>query len=162
MSRQHYDNPLVISHGLGLGGILNNATAGTLVAAAIAVPPNMTHCKIIDITGACSTAFDTPTTDLIINLGTAGDVDRYMSFHVPDNFLATNAINLSDDTDAITAAALDTANAAGTANPYGGVGVINVGSSGEDISQIEVSYVIGTGGGATGIIQQPTLVLAWW
>lgn len=141
MSRQSYDNPLTISYNLGLH---DYGAAGD--ALAIAVPSGMTRCRIDAIALSATETFTATTTGAFVRVGTAADADK---------FAELAALTLAD-TDAKVGVAGDFVD-----NGYGGKGVVDVSSSGENISQLEVALVAPTGGTPAGIAHT-TIVISWW
>lgn len=137
-SGKSYDQPLVISYGLGL---VDFGAADEL--SAIAVPVGKTRCRIesidVMVTEVCAGSTSTPR----IELGTAADPNRYC-----DMDLLTTA-----DTDGATIKEAELFDIG-----HGGKGIIDIGQ--EAITQIEVGLIAAvgtpTGQGFT------TITLGWW
>ena len=142
MSGTHYDNPMRITYNLGL----HDYGAGG-DALAIPVPSGMTRCRIESIALSATETFTATTTDAKVQIGTAADADKFAQLDA-DTLADTDAMDLTPADDLFD-------------NGYGGAGIVDVSSSGENISQLEVTLVAPTGGTPAGIAHT-NITIAWW
>ena len=146
MSRQSYDNPLTITYNFGL----HDFAAGNL-ASAISAPRNATRCRIEEIHVSVTEVFNAVTTPAYVRIGTASDPDKFAELNM-NAAAATDGYGIDDDPDPSSVL---------TDNGYGGAGVVDMSSSGENIDQLEVVTVQNTGGTPTGI-GHLTVTVSWW
>ena len=145
MSGISYDNPMRLSYSLGSYDF-GTLAAGT-EATAIPVPliqgkVQATRCRIESIAAMATEVF---TTGALIEIGTSADPDKFADFAF-GTLADTNGLE-------VTAAQL-------LDNGYGGSGIVDVSSSGENISQLELVL---TGSGAMGTgIAFVSIGIAWW
>jgi hypothetical protein len=141
MSGRSYDNPLTLSYSLGL----HDYGAGG-EATAIPVPGWATRCRIESISLLATETFTATTTEAFVRIGTAADADKFAELGA-STLADTNGLakEYSDFVD----------------NGYGGPGVVDCSSSGENISQLEVVLVAPTGGTPAGIAYTD-IAVSWW
>ena len=150
---QSYDNPQRMSYAFGI----HDFGAGG-EAWAIPVPAGKQGCIIEEIAIHCiGETFNSDTTSAAVQLGIAGTLDKFAELGA-ENLADTDAIGIATGKD-ITASP-------GTAdvlrdNSYGGKGVVLTSSAGDNITQIEVTFVAPTGGTPAGK-GSVTIVLGWF
>jgi len=145
MSSQSYDKPLVVTY--QLGGEFDFGAGGDSFS--IPVPTGKVACRIESIAfSATSEAVANDTSTESVEIGTAADTDKFASFLIPDG---------TADTDSVASDADDLVD-----NGYGGAGIVNVGSEGENISQLEVTYVQHTDSGTAAGIGYVHITIGWW
>ena len=146
MGAKSYDQPLVITYNFGL----HDFAAGNL-ASAISAPRGMTGCRIEEIHVSVTEVFNAVTTPAFVRIGTSADADKFAELNM-NVAAATDGYGIDDDPDP-DSVLID--------NGYGGKGVVDMSSSGENIDQLEVVTVQNTGGTPTGI-GHLTVAVAWW
>lgn len=134
----HYDNPLVITYGLGDHDF---GAAGD--ALAIKPPPGVSRGRIVDIHVAVKETFTATTTPAFIRLGTAADPDYYAELNMG------------------TAADTDAYSIRNIAGGYDAVVFRSIDLVQDAVSQVEVVFVAPTGGTPAGI-GSVSIAIAWW
>ncbi len=148
MSGISYDNPMRVTYNLGLH---DYGAAGD--ALAIPVPliqgvRKATRCRIESIALSATETFTAVTTGAFVRIGDGSDPDKYAEL-AAGTLADTDALDLTEGSTEL------------KDNGYGGAGVVDVSSSGENISQLEVALVAPTGGTPAGIAHT-NITIAWW
>ncbi len=134
MSANSYDNPRVMTYGLG-----NYDYADSGDEFDIPVPDGMSRCRIDDINVGCTEVF---TTGGKVEIGDGSDVNHYAELTI-GTLADTDGLSMDRETEAFD-------------NGQGGKGVIDIAT--EDITALTVTLTAST---TTGI-GFTNLVISWW
>ncbi len=144
----HYDRPQRISYSFGE---FDFGAGGESLS--IPVPAGKDGFIIEEIAVSATETFTATTTDARVEIGTASDTDKFAELAL-GTLADTNALGFATGTD-------DAGADPRYDNSYGGPGVVRTGSTEENITQVEVTFVAPTGGTPAGK-GYVTIVLAWF
>lgn len=147
--KQSYDNPLVLSYSFGIHDFGSGGDALAIKRPALGRDGRLaTQCRIMAIHVAATETFNAVTTAGRIEVGTASDSDKFAEKSL-GTLADTNGLDITDPETEL----FD--------NGYGGRGVILLDESGENIDQLEVTFVAPTGGTPAGQ-GYVMIAVAWW
>ena len=148
MSGISYDNPMRITYNLGQHDYGAGGDALAIPVPLIQGVRRAQRCRIESIALLATETFNAVTTQAFVRVGDGSDADKYAELGA-GTLADTNGLDLTEESTEL------------KDNGYGGKGVVDVSTSGENISQLEVALVAPTGGTPAGIAHT-SITIAWW